>query len=179
MNKSLAAILNTFFLFFRTYILDMQGFQYRNSPFIPKEITAVECQTGTIAIHFLLDSPIPFELLSSYFQGQIRWTTDKIHGIRWSIGRMPYSAMGANLALALIDAECIIVKGDMKKRCIESMLPHVTVINAENFYCPTLREIVSNSNVRPPPCCNHSSGGDHYCSRITAICLYHWLMENK
>lgn len=157
----------------------MQGFQYKNSPFIPKEITAVECQTGAVELHLLVDPPVPFDLLSPYFQSQIRWTTDKIHGLCWWRGRTPYSALGAQLTLALIDAECIIVKGIMKKWFVESLLPHVSVINAENFYCPTLREIVTTSNVKPPSCSNHTGGGDHYCSRVTSVCLYHWLMENK
>jgi hypothetical protein len=163
----------------QSYVIDVQGFQYRSSPFIPKEVTVVSCETGEVVFHRLVSPPIPYSLLGGDFRAQIKWTTRKLHGLLWDEEGTPYSSLGTDLAIFLLDAHDVIVKGCMKKDFISQLLPTVNVINAEDYTCPSLREIVSRYGSDAQPCNAHIRGfGDHYCSMLTAQSLYMWMEEN-
>jgi hypothetical protein len=147
----------------QTYIVDVQGFQYRSSPFIPKELSVVSCETGEVVFHRKIFPPIPYELVGPDFQAQIRWTTQRLHGMHWDDGTTPYLSFGTDLGHFFLDAKYIIVKGRMKKDIISKFAPLADVIDAEGYMCPSLREIVKTcrpENVNP--CNGHIYGGDHY-----------------
>lgn len=159
--------------------MDLQGFQYRGSPFIPKEISMLSCKTGKHLVHLHISPPVPFELVDYYFQEQIKWTSNKLHGMHYNHGEVSYLKAPVVLTLALLEADIkyIIVKGEMKKDVVKHMLPFVEVINAENYACPSLRTLVKEHYVKCA-CPHHLYGGNHHCAKMTVKSLYKWLMEN-
>lgn len=44
----------------QAYIVDFQGFQFDTTPFMPKEISVVDCRFGSEILHLFLDPPIPY-----------------------------------------------------------------------------------------------------------------------
>lgn len=160
-----------------TYIVDVQGFQFIDTDFIPKEISVVNAERGAQVCHLLFKPPIPFDYLEETFVNHIQKTSYDIHGLDWDDGNYAYNTLGTILMTVLEDAKFVILKGPAKQKLFEALLPHATVINADIYRAPPLKQIIQEYGVEDD-CSHHVWGGKRKCSLRTSQSLYFWLCDN-
>jgi len=119
-----------FFCSIKLYV-NIQGFQYRQSPFVAKQVTISKGEKKMADL--LLAPPVRFEHLSADYQWQCRWLQRRLHGLAWEEGEIPYAAAGRVVYKALQDAAGwdtmeIFVRGDNQRRWLMDVLPkHIVV----------------------------------------------------
>lgn len=94
--------------------IDLQGFKTESNDFIVKE--AAILRDGNKLLHWIFEPPFEFRRLTATEARQVRWLTNKHHGIGWTDGYVPYKTVGSCLKLALENTQQIIVRGLEKKK---------------------------------------------------------------
>jgi len=120
------------FPFYRKNVVDIHGFQYRQSPFIAKCVRITD-DNGQRLGSFMFAPPLPFDQLSPAFREQCKWLTRHIHRLYWGSGRIPY-ACASRVIIDCLTSKIIEVCGHQKKRWMQEILPaDYTVIDVSEI----------------------------------------------
>lgn len=109
------------FLLCRKNTADIQGFQYKQGPFIAKSVTIKDADGSTLG-EFMLAPPLPFFQISPLLRQQCRWLTRFKHGLRWDQGNIHY-ATASRVITECLTAKTIEVRGHQKKKWLQDILP--------------------------------------------------------
>ena len=125
-----------------SFIVDVQGFQYKDSDFICKELTLLPVESCSSEIHIFFKFCIKFEHLEKLLQRQANYLTSHVHGLIWEKNKNDeeeYTNLSSLLLQSGIHKKSqIIVKGLQKKRWLEKILPDFSIMNVEDIGCPSL-----------------------------------------
>lgn len=153
-------------------IIDIQGFKDYNNDFIVKEIVILESNTFH---YFLVRPPFPFEYLSNEEKRTVKWV-ERNHGILWREGVTDYYII-KNLVEPLMRMKIILVKGVEKIKWLKEFCYDCTIINLEDFNCPSffeLYKLYSHDNERN--CVHHKTNN---CAVTHVKLLKKWIIDNK
>lgn len=117
--------------------LDVQGFQYKKSEFLCKEL-AFKKENGEIK-HFIFNFIIGEEHLNADFAKQIKWLRNNIHGFEWyDKGAQEYTSL-CRILQEIEPNSTIYVKGLQKVNWLKKFLSGPwNIIDVETFNCPKL-----------------------------------------
>lgn len=153
------------------FIVDVQGFQYKNSDFICKEIAVLRNFTCS---HVIVNAPINYDQLNQKFKHQVDWLTENCHGLRWDeLGTIDYCQVQTYLRNLAADYNgAIFVKGMQKKKWLQRYLQNEVIDLEAKFSCPTrLPEILEQ--------CAYHYGYKRRCSRDNVFKLGEWCLSNN
>ena len=98
------------------FILDVQGFQYKGSEFICKEIAIINTENGDI--YNVMVKPLHgTEWFNEKIQNRLVWLTDNIHGLDWNdtgFTHISYEDISSYI-INIVKDKTIFVKGHDKK----------------------------------------------------------------
>lgn len=151
----------------RTVIIDIQGFQL-DQLFIPKEMTAVDLNTGLRMSHHVFKEPYPFDELSEKHKNNVRWLTDHYHGLSWAgVGHTHLGDMRDVIDEITFDADRVLCKGTVKKMFLQKYVRcEVVDLDAE---VPSLRRLTNKAT-----CSSHNFENCH-CSMTNVFYIYNYL----
>lgn len=151
----------------RTVIIDVQGFQL-DQQFIPKELFAIDLNTGLGMSHHVFKEPFPHAELSEKHQDTVQWLSERYHGLSWTgIGRTHFCDLQDVMWEVTINASRILCKGALKKRFIEKYV-NCEVVDLETTV-PSLRRLNNKAT-----CNNHNFENSH-CAVTNVFYLYNYL----
>lgn len=113
-----------------TAIVDVQGYRLCNKTFIIKEI-CILC-FGHIS-HFIFLPPFDYKFLNDSDKYQIKWLTNKYHGLEWSSGSIDYKEKDDLIKKSLQFATCIYVKGEEKTKWLKEIVQNIEIVNIEKI----------------------------------------------
>ena len=123
----------------RQVVLDFEGFLYKKSGFIIKEL-AVSTESYCDTVSFL--PPTSFNILSSSERRSYSWVSKYLHGLNWESGDYPYcylqqifDSIALRFPLATFHA-----KGTEETGTIQKLLKK-DVINLEILLCPKIANL--------------------------------------
>lgn len=118
------------------FIVDIQGFQFKDSEFIIREIAIYDMQTNFVE-HKLIKLQHSITWFSPNVRKHMQWCTKNVHGLPWedrhdsdnniSQPSLLQEAIGKYLR-DVIDDDIILVKGLNKKKVLEKFLPNIILI---------------------------------------------------
>lgn len=155
------------------YIIDIQGFQDKNSSFIPKEIAvlAVECN---IFSHWIVKSPYNSTELPKPVLATNSYLTCFHHGIEWFDGESTLDDVYNALRDVARNALRIYVRGIQKQNLLEEILGR-QVLNLEEYNCPSFKNL---PRINEHFCFYHGRKREYFsCSLAYAYKLRLWLMK--
>lgn len=181
-----------------TWILDVQGFQLKDSQFVCKELALIHIYTGHGGMHTFFKLPVKFEHLQEDLKRHARFLTARIHGLTWDKQNAEhflyhhdarpaaqqqdddddqepdYANLCALLRNAGIDeGSQIIVKGLQKKKWLNDVLPNISIINIEDMGCPALATL--NSEKSKSYHCNKHAINNLLCAYQNAYLIRDWI----
>lgn len=142
-------------------IVDVQGY----GDFIPKELAILEIgvtdEREKIA-HFIFKPPTPLNTMSRDMKKQIYWLEKNHHALKWSVGFTCLSELPHILKYFTNHADKIIVKGNQKKKLLESYVD-VPIVSLD--YCPKLQAQF--------PTCSFHSNENCFCAltNVHQLCI--------
>jgi len=152
------------------FIVDLQGFQYRNSEFLCKEITVLKNYS---CFHEIVNFPLHSEQLEKKFKYHINWVTRNIHGLKWDEkGSLDLSQMENFLKKMTDDYKGpIMVKGLQKKEWLQRYVSNNVIDMETEYNCPA-----TIPDIHDYFCSYHH----HYkrCSRNNVYKLADWYLNN-
>ena len=104
-------------------VVDVQGFWKNKSDFILKEIAIFDLQKSSTPFVFTFKSPLNWNELSSDEKSTARWLENSFHGIRWSSGEILHEKIPEVMQKYLNNSKKIFVKGELKKKFLQSIFP--------------------------------------------------------
>lgn len=165
------------------YIIEVQGFQYKQSEFTIKELALLNVYDGQCQ-HFLVEQSHPKDWFSSAVRRHIEYTTNNIHGLDWDsihIMEIPIENL-VDCIKTIVGNKVILVKGLNQLKILNRLVPN-KIINLENLFCPKfacLRNehpgFDSESNNYH---CNMHQINDLKCAKQHVYLLYEWFKKNK
>lgn len=169
-----------------TLIIDLQGFQYKDSEFIVKELAVVCCNTKQQA-HYLFKPPYPFSSLPHDKKTQYRWLERNHHGLKWSQGYIQLTELPLILqrfcqnavnnhqrqhSLPLEDV-IILCKGRIKKNFLQQFLRWNKIIDLDDF----LLCLPSLKSLNIPKCVEHSRFNNCHCALANVYFLHKCIVD--
>lgn len=128
-------------------VVDIQGFTLENNEFIVKELAV---RIGGQLNHYVFKPPKPFYKLTSKEKRSVKYSENRLHGLRYSSGHIEYSEL-RNI-LCAINVNRIFVKGHQKHRLLEEYQLKPDIVNLERvIWHPKIQLDV-------PACLNHYDG---------------------
>lgn len=124
-------------------ILDVQGFQFKTSPFFCKEL-AFQSLDGTSTFHNFFNFPTKFHQLNYSEQKHMNWVTHNIHGLEWETNNsLQYITLHEILHnnQLIQDAHMLVVKGYQKQNWLKLYLPEKNIVNIEIYGCSKLESL--------------------------------------
>lgn len=156
-----------------TIIIDMQGFQM-GPQFIPKELSAINADTGLGMSHHIFREPYPIEELDLKQRENVQWLTDCYHGLSWSgIGHSHLCDMQDILDEVTYNVDKILCKGVMKKAFLEKYVGTRCEIVDLETEVPSIRRL----NLKAA-CTSHNYESSH-CALTNVFFIYHYLRFNQ
>ena len=159
-----------------TAVIDIEGFRYKNSTFIIKELAVI---SDSYSDHITFGPPKDFHELTLSQQKAYSWVTNFLHGLSWYSGCHSYKFLQQillSITLRLPNTK-FFAKG--KEKCaILSELLQRKVTNLEDLNCPSIEKIL---DIRIKPCSFHSSKAPPYqvhnhCASRKAKLFHNWLI---
>lgn len=163
------------------FILECHGIQFRNLPFILKEITVLDFCSGLIACHLNVAPPVPLECLEENAQYMSHRVSASFHGLEWCVGDVPYAAVSGKISLIVQEATLLITKGSHKKAILEELLQREVFDMEELDPKPPKLALLKRQYAAfsdEDSCDFHTWGHPAACSLIASMCEYRWLIEN-
>lgn len=139
-------------------LIDCEAFQYKSSPYIIKELSIYNTDTGIIYTT-ILPPPANIEL-DPRTLNHFNWLTHNIHGLKFNdrpTGSTPYYKKLRYMANLMKSSKRIYTKGLDKARRLSTLLG-MNVKNLENIATSTLSSIPSML------CCPHNHLFHYKCS---------------
>lgn len=120
-------------------IVDLQGFWKPKNTFVLKEV-AILHSGATSPIVYQFAAPFPWRDLPLSYQRKIRWLERQYHGLRWTLGTLPYDTVKDVLTPLLRDVSRIYVKGHEKVAWLREHadVDENRVLDLEQWGCPSL-----------------------------------------
>jgi len=152
-------------------VLDVQGFQYKKSQFLCKEL-AFTC--GETPHYYLFKFPLRKDMLSGDFQKQVYWLEKNLHGLEWdSENGELYEHMEKFLKGHIDSKYTIYVKGMQKVLWLKNFLSN-RIIDMEKMKCPRLSELRKQNKNIVRQCDNHNNA-NLQCASENVNLLTKWL----
>lgn len=160
------------------FILDVQGFQFKDSGFICKEIAIINIKNGTV-YHRYINQPLPLSWISFHARNQIEWTSRNIHGLYWNDNdskNLPFESISYFIRDIVQDYP-IFVNGLQKKDWLSKLIPNhiINLEHKENFNFKKLKQNVKETYV----CKKHYGSITLRCARENVFILRNWCIKNK
>lgn len=170
------------------FIIDVQGFQYKNSDFLCREIAIININADKM-YHKYVQLPIDLGCLSESFCKHIEWTTRNIHGLLWDdefsswgdedsasipSNYIPLERIALYIRKIIKPHDKIFVKGYEKKRWLSKLICN-EIVDLLELGCDDLASLKASNNVT---CKNHNlhCNRDHnlLCARENVFLLKNW-----
>lgn len=167
------------------YIIDIQGFQYKDSNFIIKELAIINVNNGLIK-HTLIEMQHNMSWFSQDIIKHLDWNTNNTHGLKWKswnlcpMYELPYEKICSYIEEAVGKSAIILVKGLNKKRVLEKILHpnYCKIIDMDTFNnCPKLCVLRSMYLYSEPYKCNLHENNCLNCSKQNVYLLHQWLVQ--
>lgn len=162
----------------KSVVLDIEGFKFKKSTFVIKELSITGDYTDTI----LFSPPEPLSNLQKDHQYSVCWLSRNLHGLSWDSGEYPYNLLHQIfLSISLrYPAHTFYAKGSEKCEFLSHNLK-CNVINLETLNCPKIEDLIEATTQQP--CRNHSRKLSSYqrrkhCARLKSKLFYNWLLSN-
>ena len=132
----------------RSVVIDLEGFRYKRSTFIVKEIAITTFEYSDSLI-FL--PPVPFNSLPKAEQKAYNWLTQYLHGIHWESGDFLYLNLNQIIQnFVLRNPNTVFyAKGKEKAELLAKYLDRQAV-NLDELGCPR----IENLHLKKYPSCN-------------------------
>lgn len=152
----------------RTVIIDLQGFQLMTHQFIPKEMFAIDLDTGRGMSHHVFKEPYALEELCDKDRQTVFWLTNKYHGLSWSgIGNTHLGDLQDVIDQVTYGASKVLCKGVMKRDFLRKYVRcEVEDLGGE---IPSLRRLSIKTM-----CTSHNFESCH-CAMTNGLYMYHYL----
>ena len=158
--------------------VDAQGFTGRKGEFVIKEIAFCDKDQHDV-VKFYLKPPYSFMSLSQCRQRAAAYVRQRVHGLNWSDGVIPYD-QGLKMARNCIDSSKLYYcKGEEKARALTELL-RIKVYNIEHFMDQADEQSYYVYQDGHAKCSMHDrDGSDHYlkCAVKQAYCVSTVLCE--
>lgn len=157
------------------YVVDVQGFKLPENKFILKELAILPVLDKQIKPYsFSFKPPYSWENVSIKYKSINYWLERNHHDISWDSGIFEHCSIPAILYCMLKDASKIYVKGDDKKKWLETYLDASTeIVDLVDIDCPSLRKLYEMSGIIE--CNHHNSRVNFSCAVINVNLLRKWL----
>lgn len=163
------------------YFIDMQGFQFKTSKFVCKEISVLNSENIQYK-HTQVSIPFPLEMFGSEVRNHMNWLTNNIHGLSWEGNELSEINQEeiANFILEFLTMDnsgniICAVKGRQKKVWLEGILNGFvcTVIDLEEKEkdIPSMEKL--KTILKSYHCCKHSDNMLN-CSLEHVFFMYLW-----
>lgn len=141
------------------FVVDIQGFQFRNSDFYVRELAILDMANGCMVRKF-----IKLPHMSSFerrFQDQVSWTIRHIHGLSWDGGldQLQLEDLGEFLKRTIPCDRAVIVKGQNKKAVLCKFIWNHIIDVDEELKCPNWKILKSETY--------------NICTTCNNTCTYH------
>ncbi len=165
------------------FIIDVQGFQYKTSPFICKEIAIINIENQDVH-HRMFDCPMPLNLLEHGFQNQVDWTTKNVHGLSWDnncsadVSNLSQESLCLYLKVIVQDS-IIYVFGIQKKKWLEKFIVN-TIVDLNELGCINLNKlklIYTKLNKKNNYHCQKHIFNNLRCARENVFYLKRWFLH--
>lgn len=113
----------------------MQGFKQPGNDYILKELAIFQLNGDAEPLVFLFKEPFPWKRLTDKYKRINTWLERHYHGIPWTAGDRPYTAIGGLLRECMYNATRVYVIGSIQKSWLERFKFNVQDI-AEMGYPP-------------------------------------------
>ena len=127
----------------------------------------------------MFKSPHCESLIPPNYMRQNNYTTNVIHGIHWNAGDIPFELCYGYMRQLTSSYLYIYVKGEQKRRILQTILYGSAVINIETLGCPKL-SVLPRMFV-PYHCTEHGIYPHHTCASLNArrIGLWYEMIKAK
>ena len=160
------------------YILDVQGFQYKNNEFICKEIAIINITSGKLFCR-QVNMAQPLHWFNNIIIKHIKWTTKNVHGLSWdSVSTNPLPNECISLFVRNIikkKNDKVFVKGLQKKMWLSKIVNN-EIIDLLDLGCINLKQLkLDSENFH---CKNHQYDNNLNCAKEHVHLLRKWF-NNK
>ncbi|KMQ81846.1 hypothetical protein RF55_25011 [Lasius niger] len=145
-------------------VLDFQGFQLSPESFIVKELEFYDIENGYHG-RWSFQPPHAWEELPPKKKSTYSWVIRNIHGMSWTSGDLPYTALRSILTTLFAVHKTLYVKGLQKTKFLQK-LTDFSIVNLDEMDCPKLP--------MPKVSCPHHTTDEFSCalSKATAYAQY-------
>lgn len=158
------------------FILDVQGFQFKDSDFVCKEIAILNQATGQLYHHFI-NLPIPSKWLSEDFRRQVQWTTQNLHGLDWNSFNFSFLPLEniTNFIQEIVQTNTVFVKGLNKKVWLCNLINN-NIVDMDSLGCPNFKKLKTVLFPNSLHCNTHSIN-NLFCTRENVFLLNNWFVN--
>ena len=150
-------------------ILDVQCILGVNDKYFIKEMSIIDTETWATQHWIFKHKSLKQDAKSRSVNS---WLQRLYHGLSLDYGDVEYKEIHKIFQSFKFDR--IYVKGLQKQQIIGEFIPHVTVINLEDFECPCLEQICDNESL---PCCIfHMEFNPKQCTFYKVFAIKKWFI---
>lgn len=164
------------------FIVDIQGFQFKDSEYFIKEIAIYNLDTH-IVNHTFIRPPNNSSWFSPSVKRHMQWLCNNIHGLDWDdnwfdndVNRpqtIPLERI-ENYIHSIIGDCIIMVKGLNKKKILENFLSNI-IIDIDKFSCLNLNTL--KNDIICDYHCNFHLNNSLNCAKRNVHLLYNWFIK--
>lgn len=158
-------------------IVDIQGFQYKNSKFLCKEIAILK---DFLCFHHIVGISMDYNYLCNEMKGQIEWLQQNLHGLSWNEkGTISQENISEFLRTIIGEHDgSVMVKGLEKKKWLEQYIPN-EIVDMESLGCPKLGSLKNTTEKHGKYYhCNMHMNNNLQCSKYNAFTLGNWYINH-
>lgn len=178
----------------RTCIVDVQGFQYKQTRFICKELAIISIDNNLHTPqpkHYLFNYDFDENYLSDTFRKQINYLTINLHGLMWNNSEYDgkkstveeYYNLGHIIEKDVFQQyDLVLVKGLQKVNWLSGIINNnnIQIENIENFNCPNLCNLKrDNTKIVDRKRCYFHEGSRYQCALENVLLLHNWFSSNR
>jgi len=143
-------------------IIDIQGFQFKNNEYIPKELAFYDSEHRIG--HYIFESPYHESVLSSKNRRTANWLIKYHHGIDWNDEFVQGSKFGKIISFLTNTVKFVYVKGSMKADILKGTT-NATVIDMSDEGGKLMKTF--------PMCGYHKRGSNCYMCSLSNVFQLH------
>jgi hypothetical protein len=151
---------------------DVQMLRGKDGQYLIKEFGVFQCcPLGDAYMIVTFAPPYDHSEVPENIQRQNQYVSKNIHGLSWETGTTPYEDMPAKLLEMTSHLSLVYVKGEEKKRFLQSLLK-CAVVDAEKLGAPALKMFPHMW----APCHNEVHTTSHTCAVRNARRIGMWIL---
>ena len=154
-------------------VLDIQCILRSDSEYMIKEMSVIELDNQLSMQHWIFKNSYSAQNTKSLRVN--KWLERNYHQLSLEYGDIEYKEI--NRIINSLKFNNIYVKGEQKKQIIKEFIPHVNVINVEDFGCPRMDQLQNADNTTTPCCIFHMNLNPKYCTFYRVIVLRKWIIN--